>query len=85
MTLLPQTVEFRSPEVFLLGNMLSLEIVGLEDISLYVAFEYKSQFPGQVVRDIHVLASFGEMRVAYVAEEVDVSAISEGLDRLRAL
>jgi hypothetical protein len=67
--------------------MLSLEIVGLEDISLYVAFEYKSQFPGQVIRilyaDIHVLASFGEMHVAYVTE-VDVSAITEGLDRLRA-
>jgi hypothetical protein len=48
--------------------MLPLEIIGLGDISLYVAFEYKSQFPGQVVRvlhaDIHVLASFGEMRVA---------------------
>jgi hypothetical protein len=70
MTLLPQTVEFWSAEVFLLDNMLSLEIVGLEDISLYVAFKYKSQFPGQVIRilhaDIHVLASFGEMHVAYV-------------------
>jgi hypothetical protein len=68
--------------------MLSLEIVGLEDISHYVAFEYKSQFPGQVVRvlhaDIHVLASLGEMYVAYVIEEVDVSATSEGLDRLCA-